>query len=92
MKRVLVVFVAALVVAGVALAAVTQEEAVARPPTTASLMPAYVQAAKYWNGRSRVSATPSPPTTASLMPAYAQAYWLGRAPMSLGIGEQSPRF
>ena len=64
MKRVLVVFVSALVAAGVALAAVTRQDA-AGPPTSASLMPAYVQAAKYWNARSPMSAIPSPPTTAS---------------------------
>jgi hypothetical protein len=83
MKRVLGVFVIALVAAGVALAAVTRPDD-GGPPTTASLMPAYVQAAKYWNGRSRARAS-SPPTTASLMQAYAQAYWLGRAPASLRI-------
>jgi hypothetical protein len=44
MKRVLVVFVAAFIAAGVALAAVKQHDA-AGPPTSASLMPAYVQAA-----------------------------------------------
>jgi hypothetical protein len=82
MKRVLAVFAVALVAAGVALAAATRQES-AGPPTTASLMPAYVQAAKYWSARSPV---PAIPTTASLMPAYAQAYWLGRAPGSLRIG------
>jgi hypothetical protein len=73
MKRTLVVFVAALVAAGVALAAVTRQDAAAGLPTTASLMPAYVQAAKYWSARTPASAIPSPPTTASLMPAYVQA-------------------
>jgi hypothetical protein len=84
MKRVLVVFVAAFIAAGVALAAVKQHDA-AGPPTSASLMPAYVQAAKYWSDRPARPAIASPPTTASLMPAYAQAYWQGHAPASLRI-------
>jgi hypothetical protein len=83
MKRTLVVFVAALVAAGVALAAVTRQDA-AGTPTTASLMPAYVQAAKYWNARTSASAISSSPTTATLMPAYVQAakYWNARTTAS----------
>ena len=41
---------AALVLAGMVLAA-GAGSATKRPPTTASLMPAYVQAAKYWQSR-----------------------------------------
>jgi hypothetical protein len=83
MKRFLFVLAVALVAAGVAVAAVIRQEP-ARPPTTASLMPAYVQAAKYWSTRSSVegksparAATKSSPT-ASLMDAYVQAarQWL----------------
>ena len=76
MKRFIVAVAVALVVAGVAVAAVTRREP-ANPPTTASLMPAYVQAATYWSTGSP-AATPSPPTTSSLMDAYVQAarLWL----------------
>jgi hypothetical protein len=76
MKRFIVAVAVALVGAGVAVAAVTVREP-AGPPTTASLVPAYVQAAKYWSAGSR-AATQSPPTTSSLMDAYVQAarQWL----------------
>jgi hypothetical protein len=76
MKRFILAVAVALVVAGVAVAAVTRREP-ATPPTAASLMPAHVQAAKYWSSRSP-GATQSPPTTSSLMDAYVQAarQWL----------------
>ena len=76
MKRFIVAVAVALVAAGVAVAAVTQREP-ASVPTTASLMPAYVQAAKYW-GTGSSAAMQSPPTTSSLTDAYVQAarWWL----------------
>ncbi len=49
MKR-LVFSIVALAVAGVVFSAGAGAGA-KRPPTTASLMPAYVQAAKYWQSR-----------------------------------------
>ena len=51
MKRFIAAVAVALAVAGVAAAAVTRREP-AGALITASLMPAYVQAAKYWSTRS----------------------------------------
>ena len=73
-----------LIAAVVAIAATTHtptsRSAETHPPTTASLMNAYADAARYWQSRpsSVASAVPAtPPTTASLMNAYVQAaqYW-----------------
>jgi hypothetical protein len=83
MKRFLAAAAVALVAAGVAVAAVGRHDS-ADPPTTASLMPAYVEAAKYWSTRSPGGDAPaaatsqSPPTTSPLMDAYVQAarQWL----------------
>jgi hypothetical protein len=50
MKRRAHLLVVALVATGLALVA-QAGASTAQPPTTASLMPAYVQAAKYWQSR-----------------------------------------
>jgi predicted outer membrane protein len=87
-KRLISIVALVLVGTAVALAATirtTTARPAAHPPTKASLMDAYVEAAKYWQNRP-VSApsAPSvkPPTTASLMPAYVEAakYWQSRKP------------
>jgi hypothetical protein len=83
LKRLVIAIAAVLVAAGLALAVVTRPSA-AHPPTTASLMPAYVEAAQYWQTHATVftrakssAAAAHPPTTASLMPAYVEGakYW-----------------
>jgi hypothetical protein len=50
MRRLFYIAVVALIVSGLA-AAAQAGSSIRRPPTTASLMPAYVQAAKYWQNR-----------------------------------------
>ena len=50
MNRCVHIVIVALIATGLALAA-QAGAATKRPPTTASLMPAYVQAAKYWQSR-----------------------------------------
>ena len=50
MRRLVCIAVVALIVGGTAVAA-QAGSTVHQPPTTASLMPAYVQAAKYWQQR-----------------------------------------
>jgi hypothetical protein len=50
MRRLVCIAVVALIVSGMAVAA-QAGSSISRPPTTASLMPAYVQAAKYWQAR-----------------------------------------
>lgn len=86
MKRFVLVLVVALVATsvGVGLAAVSGPSAT-KPPTTASLMPAYVQAAKYWqhphvhiHESTTARTTAKPPTTSSLMRMYVQAAKAGR--------------
>jgi len=85
MKRPVFAVAVVLVASGLALAVVTRPSA-AHPPTTASLMPAYVDAAKYWRAyatfftrmTSSAAAVQHPPTTASLMPAYVEAAKLWR--------------
>ncbi len=88
MKRLIGVVAVVLIGAVVAIAATTRTNTRAtgaHPPTTASLMNAYVDAAKYWQNRP-VSApsAPSvkPPTTSSLTDAYVEAakYWQNRRP------------
>jgi hypothetical protein len=82
MKR-LISITGLLIAAVVAIAATTHtttRSTEAHPPTKASLMNAYVEAAQYWQSRpvSVASAPPAtPPTTASLMNAYVEAaqYW-----------------
>jgi len=82
MKR-LISITGLLIAAVVAIAATTHtttRSAETHPPTRASLMNAYVEAAQYWQSRpvSVASALPAtPPTTASLMNAYVEAaqYW-----------------
>jgi hypothetical protein len=53
MKRLICIAVVALIVSGLA-AAAQAGSSVRRPPTTASLMPTYGQAAKYWQKRGLV--------------------------------------
>jgi nitrogen fixation-related uncharacterized protein len=89
MKRLVYIAVIALVAIAVAVAAAKWPSGAgahesAQPPTTASLMDAYVQAGKLAVWRQRmlaqaedILAPPTPPTTASLMDAYVQAAKLG---------------
>ena len=88
MKR-LISITGLLIAAVVAIAATTHTTTTrsteAHPPTKASLMNAYVEAAQYWQSRpvSVASALPAtPPTTASLMNAYVEAaqYWQNGSP------------
>jgi hypothetical protein len=74
MIRITLAAVVALVATGVGLAAATGSSET-KSPTTASLTPAYVQAAKYWQHHHIHSATDT--RTASLTPEYVQAakYW-----------------
>ena len=83
MKR-LISITGLLIAAAVAIAATTHTTTTrstgTQPPTTASLMNAYVEAAQYWQSSpvSLASAPPgTAPTTASLMNAYVEAaqYW-----------------
>jgi hypothetical protein len=50
MKRLVCIALVSLIVSGLAVAA-QAGSSIRRPPTTTSLMPAYVQAAKYWQKR-----------------------------------------
>ena len=50
MRRLVCIAVVALIVSGLATTA-QAGSSIRQPPTTASLMPAYVQAAKYWQQR-----------------------------------------
>jgi hypothetical protein len=82
MKRLIAIVFVVVIGATVTIAATTRTSGSptpAHPPTKASLMDAYVQAAKYWQNRP-ISTESTPPTTASLMPAYVQAtkYWQSR--------------
>jgi hypothetical protein len=74
MIRITLAAVVALVATGVGLAAATGSSET-KSPTTASLTPAYVQAAKYWQHHHIRYATAT--RTASLTPEYVQAakYW-----------------
>jgi hypothetical protein len=83
MKRLIAIVFVVVIGATVTIAATTRtgtSRTPAQPPTKASLMDAYVQAAKYWQNRPVSAASAKPPTTASLMPAYVQAtkYWQNR--------------
>ena len=88
MKR--LISIAGLLIAAVVAIAATTHTTTTRstgthPPTKASLMNAYVEAAQYWQSRpvSVASALPAtPPTTASLMNAYVEAaqYWQQGSP------------
>ena len=81
MKLVISIVAVALVGAVVAIAATSRTTP--RPTgTQASLMNAYVAAAKYWQHRGVHVPSAKPPTTASLMNAYVEAakYWQNRQP------------
>jgi hypothetical protein len=88
MKRLIGIAALVLIGAVVAIAATTRtttRSAGTHPPTKASLMNAYVEAAKYWQNRPVSAASaPSakPTTTASLTDAYVEAakYWQNRRP------------